>query len=123
MQIALGLRPIGLTCRFYIAGSPVLFFFTGSHSDYHTATDDADKINAIACADRRDRGDATSRWPASAADLRQAPPRSRWAAICRRRGASLGTARRYDEDPSRPKGLVLSMSFRWARGARRAQGR
>jgi Peptidase family M28 len=34
-------------CPFYIKGSPVLFLFTGSHSDYHTATDDADKINAI----------------------------------------------------------------------------
>ncbi|HMG54123.1 MAG TPA: M28 family peptidase, partial [Kofleriaceae bacterium] len=31
---------------FYIAGIPVLFMFTGNHLDYHTATDDADKINA-----------------------------------------------------------------------------
>ena len=31
---------------FYVAGIPVLFFFTGNHLDYHTATDDADKINA-----------------------------------------------------------------------------
>ena len=31
---------------FYVAGVPVLFFFTGNHLDYHTATDDADKINA-----------------------------------------------------------------------------
>ncbi len=30
---------------FYNAGIPVLFFFTGSHSDYHKPTDDADKIN------------------------------------------------------------------------------
>ena len=31
---------------FYVAGVPVLFFFTGNHLDYHTATDDAEKINA-----------------------------------------------------------------------------
>jgi len=30
---------------FYRAGIPVQFFFTGSHVDYHKATDDADKIN------------------------------------------------------------------------------
>ncbi len=30
---------------FYRANMPVLFFFTGSHSDYHKATDDWDKIN------------------------------------------------------------------------------
>lgn len=31
---------------FYAAGKPVLFFFTGSHSDYHKATDTADKVDA-----------------------------------------------------------------------------
>jgi len=30
---------------FYRDSVPVLFFFTNSHSDYHKATDDADKIN------------------------------------------------------------------------------
>jgi len=30
---------------FYQKNIPVLFFFTNSHSDYHKATDDADKIN------------------------------------------------------------------------------
>ena len=30
---------------FYRAQIPVLFFFTGTHSDYHKPTDDADKIN------------------------------------------------------------------------------
>lgn len=30
---------------FYRKDLPVLFFFTGSHSDYHKPTDDADKIN------------------------------------------------------------------------------
>lgn len=30
---------------FYLKDIPVLFFFTGIHSDYHRPTDDADKIN------------------------------------------------------------------------------
>ncbi len=30
---------------FYRKGIPVLFFFTGTHSDYHKPTDDADKVN------------------------------------------------------------------------------
>jgi Zn-dependent M28 family amino/carboxypeptidase len=35
---------------FYRAGVPVQFFFTGSHPDYHKASDDADKINYDATA-------------------------------------------------------------------------
>jgi hypothetical protein len=31
---------------FYTQNIPVLFFFTGTHADYHTPTDTADKINA-----------------------------------------------------------------------------
>jgi membrane-associated protease RseP (regulator of RpoE activity) len=31
---------------FYVKDIPVLFFFTGSHEDYHKPTDTADKINA-----------------------------------------------------------------------------
>lgn len=30
---------------FYLKNIPVLFYFTGLHSDYHKSTDDADKIN------------------------------------------------------------------------------
>lgn len=30
---------------FYLKDIPVLFFFTGTHTDYHKPTDDADKIN------------------------------------------------------------------------------
>jgi Zn-dependent M28 family amino/carboxypeptidase len=35
---------------FYRAGVPVQFFFTGSHPDYHKASEDADKINYEATA-------------------------------------------------------------------------
>jgi len=31
---------------FYLEKIPVLYFFTGNHSDYHKTTDDADRINA-----------------------------------------------------------------------------
>lgn len=31
---------------FYAAGKPILFFFTGTHSDYHKPADTADKVNA-----------------------------------------------------------------------------
>ncbi|HSR99526.1 MAG TPA: M28 family peptidase, partial [Kofleriaceae bacterium] len=94
---------------FYIAGSPVLFFFTGSHSDYHTATDDAEKINAIggariaAIAADATVGAATI----PALTYVKAPPEPMGGDMPRR-GASLGTVPSYDEDPSRPKGLVLS---------------
>ncbi|MEO8855065.1 MAG: M28 family peptidase [Ginsengibacter sp.] len=32
---------------FYLKNIPVLFFFTGTHKDYHRPTDDADKINFV----------------------------------------------------------------------------
>jgi Peptidase family M28/PDZ domain/PA domain/WD40-like Beta Propeller Repeat len=35
---------------FYAAGTPVLFFFTGAHADYHKPSDTADKVNAIGAA-------------------------------------------------------------------------
>ncbi len=52
-------EPLGLRCSgkgdgvgpsdqmpFYLAGVPVLHFFTGSHADYHRTGDVADKVNA-----------------------------------------------------------------------------
>ena len=36
--------------RFYAAAVPVLFFYTGSHSDYHRPSDTADKIDATGMA-------------------------------------------------------------------------
>jgi S1-C subfamily serine protease len=35
---------------FFVAGVPVLHFFTGSHSDYHKPTDTADKVNGAGAA-------------------------------------------------------------------------
>jgi hypothetical protein len=94
---------------FYIAGSPVLFLFTGSHSDYHTATDDADKINAIGGARVAAIAASAARGAANIKALSyvKAPPEPMGGDVARR-GASLGTIPSYDEDPSRPKGLVIS---------------
>lgn len=48
-QFKLGLDSSGVGpsdhTSFYHSGIPVLFFFTGVHSDYHKPSDDADKIN------------------------------------------------------------------------------
>jgi Peptidase family M28/PDZ domain/PA domain/WD40-like Beta Propeller Repeat len=95
---------------FYIAGIPVVFMFTGNHLDYHTATDDADKINAA----------GGSRVALIAADLAtrvanrpgaltyvKAPPEHTFGDV-RHVGASLGTIPSYSEDPNQPPGLVLS---------------
>ena len=95
---------------FYIAGIPVLFMFTGNHLDYHTATDDADKINAA----------GGSRVSLIAADLAKAvanrtgalsyvkaPPEHTFGDV-RHIGASLGTIPSYSEDPNQLPGLVLS---------------
>jgi Zn-dependent M28 family amino/carboxypeptidase len=35
---------------FFLAGAPVLHFFTGTHADYHKPSDTADKVNAAGAA-------------------------------------------------------------------------
>ena len=94
---------------FYVAGAPVLFLFTGSHSDYHTATDDADRINAIGGARAAAIAAASVVGAASAPSLTyvKAPPEPMGGDLPRR-GASLGTVPSYDEDPARPRGMVIS---------------
>jgi len=108
---------------FYIAGSPVLFFFTGSHSDYHTATDDADKINAIGGARiAAIAADATVA-VASIPQLTTSRHRpSRWAAICRGAAPRSAPSRRTTRIRRGPRAWCCRCRSRWARGARRAQG-
>ena len=95
---------------FYVTGVPVLFFFTGNHLDYHTATDDSDKINSAGGARvamiAADVALATAKLPAL--DYVKAPPENVFGGDVRRKGASLGTVPSYDEDPSRPPGVLLS---------------
>jgi hypothetical protein len=95
---------------FYVAGVPVVFMFTGNHLDYHTATDDADKINAA----------GGSRVALIAADLAarvanhaggltyvKAAPEHTFGDV-RHVGASLGTVPSYSEDPHQLPGVTLS---------------
>jgi len=96
---------------FYIAGSPVLFFHTGPHSDYHTATDDASKINAIGgsrvATIVTDVALATAN-RAGALTYVKLPPEVMGGGDARRVGASLGTMPSYGEDPAQPPGMILS---------------
>jgi Tol biopolymer transport system component len=95
---------------FYIAGIPVLFFFTGNHLDYHTATDDADKINAAGGARVAHVVAEATLAVASRGDkltyVKSAP--QTMGGDLRRVGASLGTVPSYSEDPNAPPGMVLS---------------
>ena len=95
---------------FYVAGVPVLFFFTGNHLDYHTATDDADKINATGGARIAMIVSDVALALAKRADALtyvKAPPET-MAGDVRRVGASLGTVPSYSEDPNQPPGVVLA---------------
>ncbi|MBA3392214.1 MAG: M20/M25/M40 family metallo-hydrolase [Deltaproteobacteria bacterium] len=96
---------------FYIAGTPVLFFFTGSHREYHTANDDIEKINAIGGARvamiAADTAFAVANRPTALTYVKSAPE-SMMGGDVRRRGASLGTVPSYSEEPNQPKGVVLS---------------
>ncbi len=95
---------------FYVTGIPVLFMFTGNHLDYHTATDDSDKINAgggarVAMIAAEVAFGVANR--SSALTYVKAPPETMGGDV-RRRGASLGTVPSYSEDPNQPPGVQLS---------------
>ena len=96
---------------FYIAGVPVLFFFTGSHREYHTAKDDAHLINAVGGARIAslvaDTAAAVANRAGKLAYVKSAPDTPMGGDV-RRRGASLGTVPSYSEDPNAAKGVVLS---------------
>jgi S1-C subfamily serine protease len=96
---------------FYIAGAPVLFFFTGSHREYHTANDDSQLINAIGGARVAQIAADTAVTVANrsgALSYVKSAPESPMGGDVRRRGASLGTVPSYSEEPNQPKGVVLS---------------
>ncbi len=95
---------------FYVAGIPVLFFFTGNHLDYHTANDDVGRINAIGAAKVSQIVADVALVTTKQAKLTyvKSPPEMLRGGDMRRRGASLGTVPSYSEDPSAPKGMVLS---------------
>lgn len=96
---------------FYIAGTPVLFFFTGSHREYHTATDDTEKLNAVGAARvatiAANAAIAVANRPGALTYVKSAPENVMGGDV-RRRGASLGTVPSYSDDPSAAKGVVLA---------------
>ncbi len=96
---------------FYIAGTPVLFMFTGSHREYHTAKDDSDLINAIGgarvAAITAEIGIKLAMRPGTLSYVKAAPEAPMGGDV-RRRGASLGTVPGYANDPNAPKGMTVS---------------
>jgi S1-C subfamily serine protease len=96
---------------FYIAGVPVLFYFTGSHREYHTANDDSQLINAVGgarvAAIAADTAGAVANRAGTLAYVKSAPE-SPMGGDVRRKGASLGTVPSYSEEPNQPKGVLLS---------------
>ncbi|MCK6546410.1 M20/M25/M40 family metallo-hydrolase [Myxococcota bacterium] len=95
---------------FYAAGTPVLHFFTGSHSDYHKPSDRADRLNAIGTAktaeitaalalalSKREKGLTYKQVPSPAprGDLRSY-------------NASLGTIPDYAGLPAGQRGVLLA---------------
>ncbi|HEU0032084.1 MAG TPA: M20/M25/M40 family metallo-hydrolase [Kofleriaceae bacterium] len=95
---------------FYISGVPVLFMFTGSHREYHTANDDASLINAIGgakvAAITSQVALAVANRPGKLTYVKSAP--EPMGGDARRRGASLGTVPSYSEEPNQPKGMVIA---------------
>jgi hypothetical protein len=97
--------------RFYAAGTPVLFFHTGSHPDYHRPGDTADKIDATGLARIASLGGriaerlATGDRPVYATVARSAGDR-------RERGASAGASPVFcgvrAEDQAESDGLRLA---------------
>ena len=95
---------------FYVAGVPVLFMFTGSHREYHTANDDSHLINAAGgarvAAITADVALAVANRSAKLTYVKSAP--EPMVGDVRRRGASLGTIPSYGVDPNAAKGMVVS---------------
>jgi hypothetical protein len=91
---------------FYIAKVPVLFFFSGLHSDYHKPSDTWDKINAESAAELLRLVSAVTGRLAAGQErpqyVRLAPPQPQAApgsAAAARGGASLGTVPDFGQTP------------------------
>lgn len=96
---------------FYIAGVPVVHFFTGSHLDYHKQSDDAHTINAAGGAQVARLVAALARTVAAAPKTLTykkvaAPPTV--TADMRLSGASLGTVPAYNDEPNQPPGAAIA---------------
>ena len=96
---------------FYIAGVPVLHFFTGSHLDYHRSSDDSATINAaggaqIAKLVAASAGALANREGVLTYKKLAAPPAA--TGDVRLTGASLGTVPSYNDEPNQPVGAAIA---------------
>ncbi|HPH68365.1 MAG TPA: M20/M25/M40 family metallo-hydrolase, partial [Kofleriaceae bacterium] len=96
---------------FYVAGVPVLHFFTGSHLDYHRSSDDASTINAAGGAQTAKlvaavAGALVNREGPLTYKKVAAPPTS--SGDMRLSGASLGTVPSYNDEPNQPPGAAIA---------------
>jgi S1-C subfamily serine protease len=95
---------------FYLAGVPVVHFFTGSHSDYHKPTDTVERINAggaaqIAILTANTAAALSAREKALTYEKVPSPsPKG----DLRSFNASLGTVPDYGGPPGGKKGVLLS---------------
>ncbi|MBK9069595.1 MAG: PDZ domain-containing protein [Myxococcales bacterium] len=96
---------------FYIAGVPVLHFFTGSHLDYHRPSDVFGTINfagaavvAHVVADLAQQLVGGARGKLTLVKSKAPPPQGGVRGI----SASLGTIPSYNDDPSAPVGMLVS---------------
>jgi C-terminal processing protease CtpA/Prc len=95
---------------FYAAGVPVLFFFTGAHSDYHKPSDSADKINSAGAAQVADIA-AQLAQQVGAQQTRltyKSVPAPAPQGDLRSFNASLGTIPDYAGPPNGQKGVLLA---------------
>jgi hypothetical protein len=95
---------------FYMTGVPVLHLFTGSHLDYHRASDDAATINTIGVSKVAQVVSAVTTALARDGTKLSYKKVAPEAAAGDRRGvgASLGTIPSYNQDVAAPPGVVLS---------------
>jgi Tol biopolymer transport system component len=94
---------------FYVAGVPVLHFFTGTHGDYHKPSDTADKINfagaaQIAAVVANLASAVAARAPLTFKKIAVPPPEG----DARSFNASLGTVPDYAGPPGGAPGVLLA---------------
>lgn len=92
---------------FYVAGLPVLHFFTGAHGDYHKPSDSPDKLNAVGMAKTAEVVAALTRAVQDAPLTFNKIPEPAGQGDARSFNASLGTVPNYGGPPPGVKGVLL----------------
>jgi hypothetical protein len=92
---------------FYVAGVPVLHFFTGAHGDYHKPSDSPDKLNAVGMAKTAEVVVTLARAAQDAQLTFNKIPEPAGQGDARSFNASLGTVPNYGGPPPGVKGVLL----------------